>query len=296
MTRKLILLGIVAAFAVAGSVVIASAHGDEPAAPSPEDVRGAQADTTKADAVMEALLAEEIKEEQNPCTYPAELREIIELSDEQCDGALGQTLAKQYPSARSPNRSDVTCETRSQVIGRAPAANRQDIAAGPVAFYRAKEVARWDREFLEPKGSSELAPVKLPIIVASGSPVTLSLTDRSRRHAVLNIGRDRGRDLRGPEVTLVPCPPDAEVAGRPVGRRTIFTGGFRVDGPRCLEVAVSSPSLSSPRTREIALGRRDCGWALLVRSATLRRAAGQETVEALNTTVRLNLVPSIWTP
>lgn len=42
------------------------------------------------------MRAGEIEEDQNPCTYPAELREAIELSDEQCGGDLGRMLPRQY--------------------------------------------------------------------------------------------------------------------------------------------------------------------------------------------------------
>jgi hypothetical protein len=58
--------------------------------------QGLQVDTTQADAVMEALRAGEIREEQNPCTYPADLRAVIELSDEDCAGELGRVLEEQY--------------------------------------------------------------------------------------------------------------------------------------------------------------------------------------------------------
>ncbi len=53
-------------------------------------------DTTKFEAMRRAVKAGEIREEQNPCSYPAYLREIIELTDEQCAGELGQKLAEQY--------------------------------------------------------------------------------------------------------------------------------------------------------------------------------------------------------
>jgi hypothetical protein len=55
-----------------------------------------QEDTTKFDAMSEALEDGEIKQEQSPCTYSRYLREIIELSDEDCSGALGRTLERQY--------------------------------------------------------------------------------------------------------------------------------------------------------------------------------------------------------
>lgn len=56
----------------------------------------AQADTTMADAVREAVRAGEIEAGENPCTYPPALREIIGLTDEQCDGELGRRLERQY--------------------------------------------------------------------------------------------------------------------------------------------------------------------------------------------------------
>jgi hypothetical protein len=167
-------------------------------------------------------------------------------------------LAVDSPAAERGTPPVIDCQTRSQVIGRAPARSPRDVVAGPVTFYRAREYAGWDRELFEPQRGASLAPVKLPIIIDTGPGATLELSERSARHAILWIGRDTGPDLRGPAATLVPCPPGAEVADRPVGPRTIFLGGFRVDGPRCLEVTISSPSMPRPRTREIPLGR-DCG-------------------------------------
>ena len=60
------------------------------------EVESVQVDTTKADAVRQALETGLIEEDQNPCTYPADLREVIELSDDECAGELGRALAEQY--------------------------------------------------------------------------------------------------------------------------------------------------------------------------------------------------------
>jgi hypothetical protein len=71
-----------------------------PRCPDPEDLRAelrsAQVDTTKFRAMKRAMRSGQIEEDQNPCTYPAWLREVIELSDEQCRGELGRALATQY--------------------------------------------------------------------------------------------------------------------------------------------------------------------------------------------------------
>lgn len=61
------------------------------------DLKAGQHDLTKFDAMSEALEAGRIEQDQNPCTYPADLREVIELSDAQCDGELGEVLKEQYP-------------------------------------------------------------------------------------------------------------------------------------------------------------------------------------------------------
>jgi hypothetical protein len=154
---------------------------------------------------------------------------------------------------------EVNCETRSQLIGPGPDPSSKDITAGPVSFFNARAYANWDHRFFEPRRPGWLASVKLPIIVETGAGATLTLSTRSARHAQLAIGRNRGRDLRGPEATLVPCPPGAEVAGRPVGPRTAFLGGFRVDGPQCLEITVTAASMPAPRIRALPLGREGCG-------------------------------------
>jgi hypothetical protein len=60
------------------------------------DLESGQEDTTQFVAMRKALEAGEIHEDQNPCTYPADLREDIGLTDSQCAGELGRMLARQY--------------------------------------------------------------------------------------------------------------------------------------------------------------------------------------------------------
>jgi hypothetical protein len=71
-----------------------------PECPSPTqlrtDLQSAQEDTTQFEAMRKALEAREIQEDQNPCTYPAALRQTIGLSAAQCAGQLGRMLARQY--------------------------------------------------------------------------------------------------------------------------------------------------------------------------------------------------------
>ena len=57
---------------------------------------------------------------------------------------------------------------------------------------------------------------------------------------------------------LEPCPPGATVGGRRVGPRTVYLAGFRVDGPRCLRLAILPDGAAEPMSRRIALGRGAC--------------------------------------
>ncbi len=104
--RPLVLLCATACVAVCLGVAVFSAAGDggSPSAdaaaaygePTPADLASTQTDSVMSDAVYKALKAGEIHEGQNPCTYPAALRAVIELSDEQCAGELGRVLAEQF--------------------------------------------------------------------------------------------------------------------------------------------------------------------------------------------------------
>jgi hypothetical protein len=168
-------------------------------------------------------------------------------------GAAGSP-ADPAPAHYAPS---VNCETRNQVISRAPARSRKDVRIGPVTIYRAQELAEWPHRYLQPEANARFAFVKIPFIVDAGPGATIALRRASRRHALIDVGRDQGPGVSDSEVKLVPCPPGAEVAGRPVGPRTIFTGGFRIEGPQCLHLSVSGEDYTVAKT--IGLGIQDCG-------------------------------------
>jgi hypothetical protein len=82
-------------------------------------------------------------------------------------------------------------------------------------------------------------------------------------HSVLQADAEVGLDqapykVRSDAVSLRPCPPEAEVAGRRVGRFTPFNAGFRVDGPQCLRLEIEADDEASTSRGRIALGRNTC--------------------------------------
>ncbi len=145
----------------------------------------------------------------------------------------------------------VDCQTRLQVIPRndhPPLRGPGYVAAGPVTF------TAWFTDV--PAG--QLKRIKAPIFVDAGQQVTISLSDASARRAEIRIGLDQGGEVRGPSVGLSPCPPDATVAGRRVGRYTPFLGGFKVDGPMCMRVTVVVDGTGESFQRRLPVSRNGC--------------------------------------
>lgn len=100
--------------------------------------------------------------------------------------------------------------------------------------------------------------IKAPIFVDAGAAVTIELTGRSARRAEIEIPRDQGGSARGSRVRLVPCPPDATVGGRRVGRHTPFIGGYRIAGPMCMHLTVLPDSATEPDRQRLPFGRGSC--------------------------------------
>jgi hypothetical protein len=159
----------------------------------------------------------------------------------------------------------VDCDSRIQVIpsrrhpGRIPRSLRKSsVFAGPVVFVSAKQ---FEGEAIDP-GDKRLRPVKVPMLVGAGHTVTVAVSAPTGRRAVVEIGLDRRPyAVRVPSVELRPCSRRAKVAGRRVGRRTPFLGGFRLDGPMCLALTVAVAGTSEPIMRSVAFGKGACGAA-----------------------------------
>ena len=101
--------------------------------------------------------------------------------------------------------------------------------------------------------------IKAPIFVEAGPAVTIELTGRSAHRAEIEIPRDQGGSARSSDVRLVPCPPDATVAGRRVGRVTPFIGGYRIAGPMCMHLTVLQAGAAEPISKQLPFGRGSCG-------------------------------------
>jgi hypothetical protein len=158
----------------------------------------------------------------------------------------------------------VDCDSRVQVIpsrrhpGRIPRRLRKSsVFAGPVVFLSAKQL---EGEALEP-GDNRLRPVKAPMLVEAGHKVIVTVSPPTGRRAVVVVGRDRRPYVRAPSVELRACSRRAKVAGRRVGRRTFFVGGFRLDGPMCLVLTVVVEGTSEPIRRSVAFGKGECSAA-----------------------------------
>ena len=173
-------------------------------------------------------------------------------------GLAAAAHSGQATSNESTGPPVVDCTTRSQVVparehpGRIrPSILRRSVVAGPVVILGAKQWADYPGR---PKPGIRI-PVKSPMIVDAGAAVTISLAEESEQVARIVVGLDqKPYEFRTDAVTLEPCPPDATVAGRRVGRRTPFLGGFRLHGPTCVSVTVTPVEDPEPIAREIAFG------------------------------------------
>jgi hypothetical protein len=187
--------------------------------------------------------------------------------------AIGEPALARFADNRDAARASVgdtsdapivDCDSRIQVIpsrrhpGRIPRSLRKSsVFAGPVVFIGAKQ----EEETVDP-GAKRFRPVKAPMLVEAGHTVTVTVSPPTGRRAVVEVGRDRRpHAVRGPSVELRACARRAKVAGRRVGRRTFFVGGFRLDGPMCLVLTVAVEGTSEPITRRVAFGKGECGAA-----------------------------------
>jgi hypothetical protein len=126
-------------------------------------------------------------------------------------------------------------------------------------FFGAKIYRDDPRRDFRPRRPGRRVVVKIPVAVEAERIVTLRLLRGTRRHALIEIGLDqRPFRVRGRQVELRACPADATVAGRPVGRRTPFNGGFKLERPQCMKLAVEVEGTVEPLKRRIAFGRGTC--------------------------------------
>jgi hypothetical protein len=130
--------------------------------------------------------------------------------------------------------------------GNVPAKTKSDVRVGTVRFRGLRQLTRIPQPDLPTDGRWH--PLKAPLIVRSGLPVTVvSLKAVGAYPAQLMVYGKRGQ-----RIAVQPCPPTAK---RP---RTAFLGGFRIKGPTCVVLSVSSQS--SPRaTKRLPIGKGSCG-------------------------------------
>lgn len=176
-------------------------------------------------------------------------------------GAAAAVAGGNGLAERGVETPEVSCETRIQVIPRnGPPITRElrrgAVEVGGVYFVGAKGYARGP----QPDRNTVFGKTrKTPYLIPSGPPVTVTVLGRSVAHIDAEVGlAEAPYRVRADAVSLTPCPPDAQVAGRRVGRYTPFNGGFRVDGTRCLRLQVQTEGEAPTRGR-IAFGRGSCG-------------------------------------
>jgi hypothetical protein len=160
-------------------------------------------------------------------------------------------------SGGAPSRA-VDCDSRTQVLPSGPLHlhTHQNIGLGPVvlsAWFRNRP-----RSEFRPEPGHDTRLIKAPLFVKAGPPVTISLLDSSANHAEIDVATDRGPSVHGTSVEFTPCPPDATVGGRRVGRVTPFIGGYRVDGPFCMRIAVRVAGDDIMAVGELPFGRGSC--------------------------------------
>lgn len=173
------------------------------------------------------------------------------------DDNVGSTEAR---TTGAPPVASIGCQSRSQVIpSRRPPDQMSEqvravsLVAGPVIFSGAKQ---WEEDSWIKRRGEGLQPTKVPMVVESEQTVVVNVSPPPGRRAFIEVGLDQAPyEARGTSVELRACSPSATVAGRRVGPRTPFLGGFRLDGPMCLDVEVQVQGQDQPLTRTIAFGK-----------------------------------------
>ena len=159
----------------------------------------------------------------------------------------------------STGSETVDCGTRIQVDGRAGPGGSDDLRLGHLYLAGLRQQgADAHPEAFEPQPGKRRAFVKSASIVDAGAPVTLAVPRHERERMKLVVARFYRPHAQGHVIKLEPCPPDAEVAGNPVGPRTPFVGGIQVNGPGCYTLR-ARPEGGEPVTRRVRLGVESCG-------------------------------------
>ena len=140
------------------------------------------------------------------------------------------------------------CAQRIEVGGkRAIRTAPRDLRVGPVIFFGLRKAADpSEHDDLEPPHRHGDPTWKSPIAVRAGDPVVLAIEGGRANGASLiyDMRQFRADTVAGgggdAAVRVKPCPPDTHrFFGRGhVGRWTLFSGGFMLEGPVCVRVQV----------------------------------------------------------
>jgi hypothetical protein len=145
-----------------------------------------------------------------------------------------------------------TCD--SSVYGDlGPRFRGENLTVGPITFVGSAGYETAPPRFFQ-TAAGRFRPQKILVVVERGSPVTVSITPRSRRFASLAydpaLFNRRFDDPSGGHttVTFEPCGGDQP--------RTQFNGAFVVDAPRCVHLVITYGGTTA---RGVAAFARACG-------------------------------------
>lgn len=141
------------------------------------------------------------------------------------------------------------CAT-SYGIPRLTGSRRFDVVVGPVRLVNVRVVARQPRRWMEPSRGRDFTR-KIPLVVEAGAPVRIEIPEADRQHVSLVYERDRldTRRVSAGEGALRFEPCDNP-------RGSWWSGGIRVDGPRCVRLGVRGDG--ARRIARLPFGRGTC--------------------------------------
>jgi hypothetical protein len=159
-------------------------------------------------------------------------------------GALAALAAPGVAAAADPPVR--SCSERAELGRPVSGPGRDDVRAGPVFFYGAKQLADRPAEDFRPRSGETHMFWKLALIARAGTRVTVVIPSEHRSMA--GLGYRRGEPPRAPftvanggaAVRFRACRRDQRAFSYDgtVGGWTAFTGGFLLPGAACVPIEV----------------------------------------------------------
>lgn len=159
---------------------------------------------------------------------------------------------------------DRVCATRAEVQGdvAGPNARRGDLVVGRVGIIAARDAAR-PLPPDKPPHNPRAWLLKRAVIIRAGAPVVVRVAARDRPYVAFDHdmttwnGGDRDAEDGQASVRFHACPPATKrfTDGKPLGRRTVYPGGFIIERPRCVTLEFLEAGRPTVR-RRLGLGTR----------------------------------------